>query len=208
MYLMTRRTRLSSAEGLEWAVSILGRAKEVTGNEIQLWGTVYSAGFGTVSWTSWWADLGSMETAFAALEADEAYRAAAAEGRAFTNGVLDDGLLETVAGEPDPESQASYVGAVEAVCAAGNIVRAMTAGVEIAQKAEAITGIPTMFLRGLTGPYGAIGWLTPYVDLNEMGVAQDKLAADPSWLTLIDSTQGCFVEEPLVTQQTMYRRLA
>ena len=47
-----------------------------------------------------------------------------------------------------------YVGGAVAVAAAGNIERAMAAGVEIAQKSEAITGLPTMFGRSVTGPYG------------------------------------------------------
>jgi len=208
MYLMTRRTRVKNTEGLDWAIKILGHAKEVTNNEIQLWSTVYSAGFGTITWTSWWADLASMETAFLTLQADEGYNKLASDGRELTDGIVDDELIQTISGEANPGSQAQYVGSVRAVCAAGNIVRAMTAGIEIAQKVEAITGTPTLFVRGLTGPYGNIGWLTPYENLAAVGTSQDKLAADQGWLTYLDGLAGCFVEDASITQQTLYQKLA
>jgi len=209
MYLMTRRTRITSGAGLEWAATILGRVKEVTGNDVQLWGNVYSAGFGTISWTSWWADLGSMEAAFAKLEADPGYIEMGAAGESLIEGGVDDELIQTVSGEPgDDAGTVQYVAGVQAVCAAGNIVRAMTAGIEIAAKATAIGGANTICVRSLTGPYGQIGWLTGYEDLSALGEAQDKLAADEGWLSYLDSTQGCFVEDPAVTVTTLYRRLA
>jgi hypothetical protein len=34
------------------------------------------------------------------------------------------------------------------------------------------------------------------------------MAADASLLKLVDSSAGCFVEDPSITQQTFYRRLA
>jgi hypothetical protein len=40
-----------------------------------------------------------------------------------------------------------------------------------------------------------------------MEKAESALADDPSWLKLIDSTKGCFVEDPSLTQATIYRKL-
>ncbi len=70
MYLMSRRARVSSSAGVEWAMTILGRVREVTGNELGLWTNAYSPGFGTPTLTSWWGDLSSMEAAFAKIQAD------------------------------------------------------------------------------------------------------------------------------------------
>ena len=94
------------------------------------------------------------------------------------------------------------------VAAAGNIERAMTAGVELARRAEVITGVPTMFLRSLTGPYGSVGWLAGCDSVTAMETAERALAAERSWLRLIDSTAECFVEDPTVTHTTIHRRLA
>ena len=130
------------------------------------------------------------------------------EGTKFTDGNLDDALLQTIAGEPDASGPAKYVTGAEAVIAAGSTERAMGVGAEIAQKAESITGLATMFASSLTGPFGGVRWLTGYPDLASMEKAQNALAGDPSWLKLIDSTKGCFVEDPAVSQTTIYRRLA
>jgi hypothetical protein len=210
MYLFSRRAHLNSMAGMEWATTILGRVNEVNGGRTQLWANAYSPGFGTVSWTSWLPDLASLEADMTALQGDAKFLALAAEGQTFIDGTIDDALLQTVSGEPDPSTadQNKLVSGVQAVCAAGNIARAMTVGTEITQRAEAISGVRTLFVRGLTGPYGAVGWLSAYPDLAAFETAQDKLAVDPGWLTLIDSTKGCFVEDAAITQQTLYSRLA
>ncbi len=209
MYLMSRRTRINSSAGIEWATTILGRVKEVTGNDVGLWANVYSAGFGTITWTSWWADLGSMEAAFAKLQADTTYIALGAAGASLIDGGVDDSLFQTLSADPSEDSSTvEYVASVQAVCAAGNIARAMTAGIEIAEKATAIGGARTIFGRALSGPYGQIGWLTGFESLAAFGDAQDKLAADEGWLSYLDSTEGCFVEDPSVTVSTLYQKLA
>ena len=211
MYLFTRRTRLAggnAAEGVAWAASVAMQVKEVTGQEIRLWSTVYSQGFGTISWTGWFADLTSLEAIGDKLQANAGMQKLVTEGTKFTDGNLDDALLQTIAGEPDASGPAKYVTGAEAVIAAGNTERAMGVGAEIAQKAESITGLATMFASSLTGPFGGVRWLTGYPDLASMEKAQNALAGDPSWLKLIDSTKGCFVEDPAVSQTTIYRRLA
>jgi hypothetical protein len=211
MYLFTRRTRLTGgngAAGVTWASSIAAKVKEVTGQEIQLWSTVFSPGFGTISWTGWFADLASLETAGDKLQADPAMEELGNAGTKYTEGGLDDGLLQPVYGDPTAGAASQYVGGAATVIAGGNIERALAAGVDIAQKSEKITGLPTMFLTSITGPYGGVGWLTGYENITAMQQAEEKLAADSSWLKLIDSTRGCWVEDAAVTQATIYRRLA
>ena len=211
MYLFTRRTRLTggdSGAGVTWAASIATKVKEVTGQEIELWGTVYSAGFGTISWTGWFEDLAALETFGDKLQGDAAMEKLGNEGTKHTDGLLDDGLLQPIYGQPDASVPTQYVSGAVAVAAAGNLERSMSAGIEIAQKAEAITGLTTMFCRSLTGPFGAVGWLTGYENIAAMEKAEAALGADASWLKLLDSTKGCFVEDPALTQTTLYRRLA
>ncbi len=211
MYLFSRRTRLvggNGMAGLEWATSICAKVQQITGQEIQLWGTVYSPGFGTVSWTGWFADLASLESVGDKLQADPGYLDLTDAGAKFTEGGLDDSIIQPIYGEPDPTQDIQYVGGVVGVIASGNFARAMAAGVEIAQKSEKITGLSTMFGSSLTGPYGSVGFLTGYENIAALETAQNKLAADASWVKLIDSTKGCFVEDATITQSTLYRRLA
>lgn len=209
MYMFSRRTRLSGGNGtagVEWALSIANKVKDLTGTELGLWSTVYSTGFGTISWTGWFEDLQALETVGDKLQADPGMEKLSNAGTKYTEGGLDDGLIQPIYGNPT-DAPLRYVGGVVAVAAAGNIERAMAAGVEIAQKSEAITGLPSMFGRSLTGPYGGVGWLTGYESAAAMEKADNALGSDPSWLKLLDSTQGCFAEDANITQSTIYRRL-
>jgi hypothetical protein len=211
MYLFTRRGRLTDGNGtagFEWAGSMCEKVRELTGQEVQLWATVHSPGWGTITWTAWMPDLSTLERLFDTLQADSSYIALTDQGAKYTAEGADDELIAPVHGEPDPERDAQYVGAVRAVCAAGSIARAMGKGIEIADKAASITGLPTMFVRSMSGPYGGVGWLTGYDDLAQYEKAQQALAEDQAWMALVDSTEGCFVEDPAVTQATLYRRLA
>lgn len=209
MYLFTRRTRLSAGNGtagVEWAGQIAAKVKELTGTEIQLWSTVYSPGFGTISWTGWFESLEALEKVGDTLQADPSMEKLSNAGAKYTEGGLDDGLVQPIYGTPS-DAPIQYVGGAVAVAAAGNIERAMAAGIEIAQKSEAITGLPTLFGRSVTGPYGGVGWLTGYESAAAMETADSALSGDSSWLKLLDSTKGCFAEDTNVTQATIYRRL-
>jgi hypothetical protein len=211
MYLFNRRTRLvggNGTAGLEWATAITEKATAITGQEIQLWATVYSPAYGTISWTSWFEDLTSLEKLGDLLDGDASMTKLADQGAQFTDGSLDDGVLQPIYGTPDPARDIQYVGSVTAVAAAGNIERAMGFGVEVAQKVEVITGMTCMFAQAMSGPYGSVGWLTAYDNISAIEAAGTAMAADTSLLKLVDSSAGCFVEDPSITQQTFYRRLA
>ena len=208
MYLFSRQTRIAGPDGLEWAVNIGQRAADISSHPIDLWGTVYSAGFGSVSWTAWFEDMASLESFGDTLNGNEEYQGLAAQGRELTEGGLDDQLMQLLAGEVDPERDPQYVNGVTAVPAGGNIERAMTAGVEIAERASKITGQNTLLLRGMTGPYGGIGWLTGYETIADLQAAQDALAGDASWVKYLDTTGGAFVEDAAMTQSTIYRKLS
>jgi hypothetical protein len=208
MYLLARRARLDSAAGVEWAVGILGRVKEVTGNDVQLWANAFSPGFGTVNWTSWWSDLATLEAAMTALQSDPGFIELSAEGPSFIEGAVDDMLIQVVHGELDANAPTNLAHGVQARCASGNAARALTTGIEVAQRVEAIAGVPTLFLRGLTGAYGAVGWLSGYDNMAGFETAQEKLAVDLGWLDYLDSTSGCYVEDVGITRSTLYTKLA
>ncbi len=121
MYLFSRRTRLSGGNGtagVEWAQSIANKVKELTGTEIQLWSTVYSPGFGTISWTGWFEDLQSLETVGDKLQTDPGMEKLNNAGTKYTEGGLDDGLIQPIYGAPT-EAPIQYVGGAVAVAAAG-----------------------------------------------------------------------------------------
>ena len=62
-----------------------------------------------------------------------------------------------------------------AICANGSITEAMGLGIEIADTAGRITGIPVMFVTPIVGDYGAVGWISTAEDLAEVEAANAAL---------------------------------
>lgn len=209
MYLYTRRARINSFDGVAWAIEAATTSHAATGIESQVWGAVYSPGFGTIAWTSWHEDLVSLEAATNAIMGDEAAMARQAEGSNWSvpGAGVDDELLELVAGEVDPEANPLYVSAARSVCSEGNLVRGMTLGVEIAQRADAATGGNTLFMRNVTGPFGGVGWLTGSADAADMQAQNAALAADAGWLEFLDSTGGVYSDQVGATETIIWQRL-
>jgi hypothetical protein len=185
------------------------RVNRSTDLDVQLWSVAYSPAFGSISWTAFLPDLVALEAAGDKLAADDGYIESANRGAELTIGGIDDSLLELVHGAPDPNANPQYVSVVQAVCAAGSIVKGMTVGVEFAQRAEAITGRSTMFVRSVTGPYAGVAWITGYSDAAELEAAQNALAADADWLTFLDARiAGTYIEDVASTQTAFWRKMA
>lgn len=207
MYLLARQANLRSMDSQKWAVDIGAVAAEGMGNAVGVWATVLSPGFGTITWTSRWADLSALEKGFANLMGNAKYAELAATGAEFVNGPINDVLYEIVYEGSSGNDDARYVGTVSAVCAPGNFARGMMGGIEIAQRAEKATGVSTGFAAGQTGAYGSVIWIAGYKDIVEFENAQHALAADMSFIEYIDSTTGAYIADPNVTQSTLHMKL-
>lgn len=207
MYLLARQANLRGLDSEKWAVEIGAAAAAGLGNDVAVWSTVLSPGFGTITWTSMWADLSALEKGFAEVIGNAKYLALVAEGAQFVNGPIDDTLYETVYEGIDADGDARYATTVSAVCAPGHFARGMMGGIEIAQKAEKATGVSTGFLAGQTGAYGSVIWLAGYKNIAEFEKAQHDLAADTSFIEFIDSATDAYQADPSVTQSTLHMRL-
>ncbi len=212
MYLFSRQTRLAGGHGLrgvEWAAEMCERVNQSTDLDLSLWGRMFSPEFGTIAFTAFVEDLAQIEAAADTLNADNGYIEASNEGAGLTIGGLDDSLGELVHGAPNPDVQPQYVSVVQSVCANGAAVKGIVLGVELAQKAEAITGAPTLFGRNLTGNYGGVSWISGALDVAGLEANQAALAADPDWAAAIEeSTAGVYSDDPSVTEQIIWRKLA
>lgn len=204
MYLFTRRGRLvRGLEGVAWAAAIRDHARDVLNTEVALWTTSFSPATGTVSWTTNWADLGSLEESMGRLMRDKRYQELVREGQAFMAGGVEDGLYELLYVSASELSNIHVAGTVTAVIAQRKGGEAVTAGIAIAQKFEAITRGPTAFFVNVTGNYGGVGWISLYEDLAAVETANHKVASDESWLSYLDSL-SCFAEDVAATQTTLY----
>jgi hypothetical protein len=184
------------------------RVNQVIDLDVRLWGAAYSQGFGTVSFSSFAPDLATLEAANDALYADEGFLALA-EQAADLSQATDDALRELVHGTPDLSADPRFISVINAVAANGRIAKAMTAAVELAQQAEKITGVPSLVTSNVTGPYGGITWISAYPDIAAFEAGRQAMAEDPGWPAFVDEqVSDAFIEDPGLTQSTIYRRLA
>ena len=80
----------------------------------------------------------------------------------------------------------------------------MGLGVEIAETAERITGVPVIFVAAASGVAGAVGWISTVDDLAEVEAADAALMANDEWVKLLDRGGHAFAGSGTV----MLRRLA
>ena len=211
MFLFSRRTQLVTAktrDAVAWAVEMTDRVNRTIELPMSLYQQVYSSNVGTVSWSTFAPDLAALEAANDKLMADEGYLNALEASAGLTNGIAHDTLGEVIYGTPDPERGVEYASVVRSVCGPGGLTRGIAVGIEIAQRAEQITGTPTLFVIDTTGAYGGVGWVTGHHDARALQAANEALNADASWLQFLDeSTPDAFSDNPFSTEQTLFRRM-
>ena len=65
-----------------------------------------------------------------------------------------------------------------------------------------------LFGTGVTGNYGAVGWLSGYTDAADLERAQQATAADAEFGKFIDdNVRGVYTEDPAQSQQLIWRRI-
>jgi len=211
MYVFSRSTLMTGGntrEAQAWVAALTQKVNQITDLNIAVWQNVFSREVGRLAWVAFVEDIGQLEDADAKLQIDDAFVAEADRGTLFTNGTLDDQLGEIIHGTVDPERAVQYATTVSALMAPGRFARGIELGVEIAERAEQITGEPTMLLSAVTGDYAAIQWLTGYDSVHGLQLSREKLNANPSFLHFIDNeVPGVYESGLSVTTQTCYRRV-
>jgi hypothetical protein len=212
MYLFSRRVRIAGGNtraAMEWALAQTEKVNRITGLQVSLYTQVYSPEVGAIGWSTFVPDLATLEAAGDKLNVDDDFVAATDKGAALLVGGADDTLSQVIYGTPDPARSIEYVTAVHSVCANGKLARGMELGAEIAQRAEKVSGTPSLFLADATGVYGGVGWVSGHENAQAMEAAQQKLASDESFTKYIDKeVVGVYADDPSATTQLIFRRLA
>jgi hypothetical protein len=190
MYLFTRSGRFAPGANRE-VVSFVGevteKARQETGMDIHAWASTLSPDLGTVVWATFVEDLEHLEQANDKLTMSDSFTDLADRGSRLLAGPLSDSVAQVVAGEVDPSAPVpQYVTSARAVAANGHLGAALAGGVEIAEAATRITGVPSLFLVGATGPYGGCVWTSGFADIGQLERAEAALMAETGWIELID----------------------
>ena len=211
MYLFTRSARLGTGktrEGIAWALGMTEKVNQITELDVSLWIPVFSPGIGTLTWSAMVEDLAVLEAADAKLAVDDAFVAESDRGAAFGDGQgIEDTLAQLVYGSPDASRRPTYAAVVRSALTAGSFASGLEVGVEIAQRVEKLTGIPTMFLLSTTGAYGGVSWITGYESVQELEKAEAAVNGDADFVKLIDKKAATAFESSASTQ-TLHRRIA
>jgi hypothetical protein len=212
MYLFGRRAQLSGAKfrkSAEWVAEITNRVSQTTGLQVGVWNQVFSPAVGTILWTTMVPDLATLEGATDKLAVDEHYADLVEKGQDYTMpGIVDDVLGVIIRGEPDPNRRNEYVISVRTTILGGKIATGMALGVEIAERVEAITGSPTLFMADATGNYGGVGWATGFANIGDLERAQMAVNGDAKFIELIDDkAKGVYNDTPGEATQVIYRRI-
>ena len=209
MYQFTRVRRIDAAHApgaLAWVQAVHEQSKAVSGRELIPWMSVLSPGLGTVVWSLWVEDLTEIEAVIDSLGGDADCRRLVDEGADLFSGPPDDELASLVHGAPEVVGpDAAYLAVVEGTAATGRLVGSLTAGIELAQHATRVSGLPTQFPTNTTGRFGGVQWITGAPDIAALDRATHALAADGGWLELVDRVGADF--DPGAVS-TIYRRIA
>jgi hypothetical protein len=208
MYLFTRAGRFapgSIRDAMAFVRAVTEKVQQETGLEIHAWASTMSQDQGTTVWATFVEDLEHLEEANDKLATSDSYIDLVEGGGRLFAGPISDGLAQVVSGERDPSAPLpNYVTTARATAANGQLSAALSNGVEIAEAATRITGVPTMFLVDATGAYGGCRWTSGFADIGALERAESALMADTSWLALLDRVGPSYLPD---ARQAIYRRI-
>jgi hypothetical protein len=208
-YLFSRRGRLAPGNVLDamaWASKITEKVNAISEVPVSLWTTVFSPQLGTLSWTALVQDLSQLTNLDGKLLADSAYLSLVEEGARYTSDAgFDDGIVNLIHADPDAVT-GEYATVVAATIAPGNFVRGVEVGIEIAQRAKAVTGRATSFGSSLSGVYGEVGWIVLYDSVDQLQAAGEALSSNIGFAQYLDE-HASNVYLAGATTQTVFRKV-
>ena len=213
MYLFSRTARLvpgNQAASMAWALTLTEKVNQIAEIDVTLWTRVFSPGVGELTWTAIVDDLSLLENTDAKLMADTGFQMLADEGAKMLGSEgLTDGLAQFITPFTAPEAGAAapnYANIVTATLAPGSMANGIAVGLEIAERAGEVTGLPVSFLSAVTGVYGAVEWVATCDTVQQLQAAQTAITSDAKLIELIDKKGGT-VYQPNA-EQFCVRRLA
>jgi hypothetical protein len=198
MQLFTRRVSLIGppADTLAYATEMRALASDLAGREISLWAASFGAPLGTMTYTMRVEGLADMQAVSAKVLGDNTYLQKVAKGQEYSGGPAEDALFQPLFGElPEGSPPIGSVAlATSARIANGAYEEAIAWGIDMAQHATAVTGVPTMFLMESYGGFGSVGWIGVNADAAQADAAGNALNADADYLKKLGAVRDLFVE--------------
>jgi len=206
MYLFTRRRQINPAKArsaVDVVVEGAHRAQEITGLDVRAWMSVFSPDVGAAVWSARLDDLEQLEVANGKLLADNSFGEFVEKNDSCFLGPLQDSLSQLIHGQLGTQVP-EYIMVARSQIVSGDLAAAMGLAIEIAETSERLTGAQTLVRRGVTGSYGEVAWTTGAQDMKSLQANDDKIAADPTFLSLVNRASEVFAPATV----TILQRLA
>ncbi len=207
MYLFSRRAQAANGkfgEAVPWALEAAAAAAGAGGLPISTWLSILSPDVGGIGWSILAESIAQLHEATLKYQASAEFHAAVAKGAGLMTAPPVDVLAQILHGGPTADGPPALATVVRGTATPGHLASALAAGVELAQAVTSITGQSSIFLRNVTGDFGGVAWITGAASASAVDEANAKLAADASWLTLVDKAGAHFRGD---TQSQMLQRL-
>ncbi len=196
MQLFSRQLQLSGplAEIAAYAADMRAHVSAVAGREIALWSTMFGAPLGTMTYAVRVEGVADFQAMSARIQADADYHDKVAKGADYVVGNAEDRLLQPLNAEMgDPPPVGSMALVTSAVMAAGAYDKAIAWGIDMAQHAMSVTGVPTLFLAEQYGSFGSVGWIAVTADGAAVDAASAALNGDADYFKKLGAAGDLFV---------------
>ncbi len=208
MYLYTRTDRMQlgkADEAIAFATEAAAYVTAKTGIQVYTWSSVFGAPLGTVSWSARLDSMAALGDMQAQLAVDAGFADLAKRGSEVFVGELTDSIAQLVA-STSTEGPQAFASIVTAQCAGGRIADAMTWGVDMMETIGKLTGLPSMMLQGMFGPWASLGWVLGASSMADLDAANAAIAGDTTYVKKLDEGADFFL--PGSGNQILLRRLA
>lgn len=211
MYLFTRSVTMvgAPARTLDYVVRTTEIVNGAVDLEIALWANVFGRPLGTYSWNTMVDGRAALGPLATTLASNAGYLEQLARGQEFAGATPAEDVLRQLlhptelTGEGAPAG--SFAEAITAVPAAGHVVDVMGWGVEVANLATRITGVPVTFWSDAYGRFGQVTWLIVYPDAAAVDAANGELNASSEYISSVDQAGGLF--EPGSGERALFSRI-
>jgi hypothetical protein len=209
MYLYSREVSLNSPMAYPAAKAISEHLSNARGNELAVYAPAYSPNWGRIGFTSWWEDLASLDAAILAASEDAKYMELSLGLAPYATGISDRLFNVTFTTSTDNSNIAmpNIVWSVDGISVTSKVVEAMGAGAEICTAWKAATGVNATFGTGVTGHFGAIGWLSGYDSMSDFEAAQAASLTSEGWIKAVTKSQDFFRQDIGAGISTIYRKM-
>ena len=184
----------SIADTTAAAADLRAYVSDKLGNEVGLWGAMLGAPLGSMSFTATVDGLAGAAAMNEILMADEGYHAKADTMRQYMVAPAETVMMSLIHGElGEGRPPVGAVATVTTAVAAGAFDQAAGWGVELAQLAESVTGMPVMFGNGLAGTFGEFAWIGITADAAAADAANEALLGNADYIAKISGATELFV---------------